>query len=706
MKLSKYIYCIALLAIAAAGCKKADFTDTAFVNTAASASNVGLMFEITQDNTGLVTIIPSGAGAVSYDIYFGDSSSNFVNIMAGTQTKHIYAEGVYTVKAVAHDIKGGTTSFSQQLTVAFRAPENLKVNITTNGLNISVSASALYETYFKVSYGDSTAAAPMAATSFLEGQTVMHTYAAAGTYIVTVVALSGGAETAQFSDTIHAAIQINLPVTFEDPKTDYTMSDFGGEVSMLTIDPTNPANHVMKSTKTVGAQTYAGVTIGTALGFSSPVPLTATSMKMSVMVYSPAAGLDVKLKLDDHTRPNTGFSVETDVLTTVANQWQTLTFDFSKPATGTPAWSAANTYDLASIFFDFGNTGTGSVFYFDNVMIVPSLFAQIDLPVTFENPSVDYTVTDFGGNASQLIVDPTNSSNHVMMSTKTAGAQTFAGTTIGTSSGFAHLIPLTAVAQKMTVKVYAPAVGLDIKLKLDDHTRPNSGFSVETDVKTTVANQWETLTFDFSMPASGTPAWSASNKYDLASIFFDFGNPGTGSVFYWDEVHFLAQMNLPVNFDNPDMDPTVTDFAGNVSVLAPDPANAANIVMQSTKTAAGLTYAGTTLGTPVGFATLIPLSASRLKMTVMVYSPAAGIDVKLKLDDHTRANSGYSVETDVLTTTANQWETLTFDFSQPASGTPAWSPSNNYDLASIFFDFGNTESGSGEVFFWNNVILL
>ena len=704
MKLSKYIFCIALLALAAAGCQK-DFTNTSFAATAASATNVSLMFDITQDNTGLVTITPSGDGAISYDIYYGDSTSSFANVSAGKSTTHRYAEGVYTVKAVAHDIKGGTASFTQHLTVSFQAPENFNAHLTVHSLTVSVTATALYETYFRVFYGDSTAATPVPSVAFLEGQTVTHNYANAGTYIVTVVAYSGGAETVRVSDTIHSAVQINLPVTFEDPKTDYTMSDFGGEVSVLTVDPTNPANHVMKSTKTAGAQTYAGVTIGTSLGFSSPVALTATSTKMSVMVYSPAAGLDVKLKLDDHTRPNAGFSVETDVLTTAANQWQTLTFDFSKPAAGTPAWSASNTYDLASIFFDFGNTGTGSVFYFDNVILLPPPFAQINLPVTFEDPKVDYTVTDFGGNVSTLTADPTNSANHVIKSTKTAGAQTYAGTTIGTSSGFASLIPLTSVAQKMTVKVYSPAAGIDVKLKLDDHTRPNAGFSVETDVLTTVANQWETLTFDFSKPASGTPVWSASNKYDLASIFFDFGNTGTGSVFYWDEVHFLAQMNLPVDFNNPDMDKTVSDFGNNISVLTTDPANPANMVMQSTKPASGLTYAGTTMGTPVGFATLIPLSTSRLKMTVMVYSPAAGIDVKLKLDDHTRANSGYSVETDVLTTTANQWETLTFDFSKPASGTPAWSASNNYDLASIFFDFGNTETGSGKVFYWNNVIL-
>ena len=87
--------------------------------------------------------------------------------------------------------------------------------------------------------------------------------------------------------------------------------------------------------------------------------------------------------------------------------------------------------------------------------------------------------------------------------------------------------------------VYSPAAGIDIKLKLDDHTRANAGFSVETDVLTTVANQWETLTFDFSTHASGTPAWSAAYKYDKASLFFDFNVAGSGKLFYWDDVILL-----------------------------------------------------------------------------------------------------------------------------------------------------------------------
>jgi len=151
--------------------------------------------------------------------------------------------------------------------------------------------------------------------------------------------------------------------------------------------------------------------------------------------------------------------------------------------------------------------------------------------------TVDYTVSDFGGNASSLATDPTSSSNHVMMSTKTNGAETWAGTTLGTASGFKTIIPQTATAAKMTVRIYSPAAGLDIKLKLEEHG--NGANSVETDVLTTKAGQWETLTFDFSHNASGTPAWNQAYKYDKCSAFFDFGNAGTGSVFYWDDITLL-----------------------------------------------------------------------------------------------------------------------------------------------------------------------
>jgi len=603
------------------------------------------------------------------------------------------------VKVIAHNLTGKTTELDQSLTVAFRAPENLKATVAVTSLTVNVSATANYETFFKVYYGDSNAVSPIPSTSFLEGQTVTHNYANSGTYIVKVVALSGGAETTQYLDTITVSKPIDLPVTFDDPNIDYTLSDFGGMQSSVVADPLNPSNKVMKSIKTNGAETWAGVTIGTALGFATVIPIKANATKMSIMVYSPAAGIDVKLKIEDH---NDGtHSVETDVLTTVANQWETLVFDFNSPATGTPALNLTYTYDKASVFFDFNNTGSGKIFYADNLkMEAPSLL-QINLPVSFDDHSIDYTVTDFGGNQSSVVADPVNGTNNVMKSIKTSGAQTWAGTTIGTGLGFSSPVPLTASLMKMSARVYSPAAGIDVKLKIEDHN--NGANSVETDVLTTVANQWETLTFDFSHPAANTPVWNSAFTYDKASVFFDFGNMGDGRVYYFDDLQMvpLAQINLPVTYDVSGTDYTVSDFGGDQSSIVPDPTNAGNNVLKSIKTAGSQTWAGTTIGTGAGFATAVPLTATS-KMSVRVYSPAVGLDIKLKLEDH--ANGNNSIETDKLTTVANQWETLTFDFSQPASGTPAFNASFNYDKASLFFDFGN--AGTGSVFYSDDLKFL
>jgi len=539
MKLLKYFTPFILLICIALGCKKdQQFDDTSLISTAASASNLAVMFNITHDNTGIVTITPSANGAVSFDVYFGDSNVTPAKVAAGSSVQHTYAEGNYQVKLVAHDLKGGTTTLTQPLVVSFLTPIDLTVKVTIANLTASVSATAKYATSFKISFGDSTAANPVPSSYVLGGQAASHAYASAGTYVITVVALSGGSETTTQTQTITVSTPLNLPITFEDPNVNYAFGDFGGEATSLVTDPTNSSNHVAKSIKTAGAATYAGVTLGGAAGFATPIPITTANEKMTVMVYSPAAGLDVKLKLDNHSNGNNGLSVETDVLTTVANQWETLTFDFSKNAPGTPAFNPQNIYDDATIFFDFGNNGTGSTFYFDNMQIfVAPVLKQIDLPVTFDDPTVNYSVVDFGGNVSTLIVDPTNSANHVMQSIKTSGSATYAGTTLG--NGFANPIALSSTRLKMTVMVYSPAAGIDVKLKLDNHLNANNGLSVETDVLTTKVNQWETLTFDFSKNASGTPAYNPANTYDLATIFFDFGNKGTGATYYWDNVILL-----------------------------------------------------------------------------------------------------------------------------------------------------------------------
>ena len=390
----KYFLSLVFFLAAFTGCKKENFSDIGFVNSATAPAKLSVMFDITQDNTGVVTITPNGEGAATYDVYYGDGGSTYTNVAAGKNTKHTYAEGVYTVKVVGHGISGKTTEATQQLTVSFRAPENLKATVSANGLTVTVSASAQYETLFKVYYGDSTNVTPLHFQSILEGQFLNHTYPNAGVYVIKVVALSGGAATTQLLDTIKVGKQLDMPVNFDNPVYDYTLSDFGGNSSSLAADPANSANKVMKVVKTGGAEVWAGTTLGTGLGFATPIPITFAATKMSVRVYSPIAGADIKLKIEDHN--NGGHSVETDVKTTKTNQWETLVFDFKAQAAGTLALNTAFTYDKASLFFDFGNPGSGAVFYADDILLLPPpALAQVNLPVTFDDATVDYSVIDF-----------------------------------------------------------------------------------------------------------------------------------------------------------------------------------------------------------------------------------------------------------------------------------------------------------------------
>jgi len=611
------------------------------------------------------------------------------------------------VKIVARNIVGKTTEATQDLTVSFRAPENLKVTLTQNGLNLSVGASALYETFFKVFFGDSATANPVPFKTFIEGQTITHDYPKAGTYIVKVIALSGGVATTERSDTIKVGKQIDLPVVFDDPNYDYTMSDFGGNVSTFAVDPTNAANKVMKVDKNVGAEFWAGTTIGTGLGFANKVALAANRTKVSVRVYSPAVGYDVKLKLEDHNDGNK--SVETDVFTTKANAWETLIFDFSKPASGTPAANFAYNYDKASIFFDFGNGNTWGptntvkkTFYFDDVTFMPSeiVLKQIDLPVTFDAKDVNYTVTDFGNSATVDAVDPTNSANNVKKTTKVSGAETWAGTTLGGGStkGFATTIPIKSGATKMSVDVYSPASGLTVKLKIED--KNDATKSVEADVKTTKANAWETLVFDFTNQATGTAAVNFAYTYNMASIFFDFGNVGTGKVFYWDNVIFGAAaptnvLGLPLDFESTTLNYAFTDFSGGAVTVVANPnkagINTSNKVGKMVK-GAGDPWAGSyiTLDNPINF------SASKT-FKVKVYSPRVGAKLLLKVENLT--DGGVSFEKEVTTTKAGEWEELTFDYS-------AINTAKSYQKVVLIFDLGTVGDGSANYTFYFDDIKL
>ncbi len=493
----------------------------------------------------------------------------------------------------------------------------------------------------------------------------------------------------------------------------YTLTDFGGNTAVVTNDPAGGTNMVMQADKSDTAELWAGTTISTEANDAVPtIPLDASNTTMTVRVYSPDAGIPVRLKIEDASDP--GISVETEATTTAVNTWETLTFDFSNQAAGTAAFNEANTYNKISIFFNFGTTGAAAgarTYYADDIEVGSNTGGGtgITLPVTFDVAALDYELTDFGGVATTLVADPDNAANTVASSNKPPGAELWGGTTVAEVSGFGAL-PFSATDTSMTVRVYSPDAGIPVRLKVEDRT--NNTISVETEATTTVANAWETLTFDFSNEVAGTAALNTANTYDKASIFFNFGTDGNTAgdkTYLWEDLTFVSGggatgITLPVTFDVAALDYELQDFGGVGTTLIADPLNAANTVASSNKPPGAEVWGGTTVANVTGFGAL-PFTATDTSMTVRVYSPDAGIPVRLKVEDIT--NAAISVETEATTTVANAWETLTFDFSNEAAGTPALNTANTYDKASIFFNFGTDGNTAGDkTYLWEDLTFV
>lgn len=169
-------------------------------------------------------------------------------------------------------------------------------------------------------------------------------------------------------DSSEGLSQIDLPIDFEGDEVNYQTTSFAGNFSSLVEDPLNPANTVVEVLKTLQSLDYSGTTISTPAGLANPVPFASGATTMTAKVWSQVAGIPVRFKAEDRT--NGEISVETEVYTTQSGEWETLSFDLSQEVPGTPAISFENTYDMITIFFDFGTAGseTGDqIFYFDDV---------------------------------------------------------------------------------------------------------------------------------------------------------------------------------------------------------------------------------------------------------------------------------------------------------------------------------------------------
>ncbi|WP_338410356.1 hypothetical protein [uncultured Flavobacterium sp.] len=485
------------------------------INNIDAPTNVSALFTIKQDNSGLVTITPSGDGVTQYEVFYSDASNESDVLNPGGTTSHVYLEGVYPVKIIATTLNGLQTEIIKELTVSFIAPENLVAIITPvtgNNMAIKVSATADLETYFQVFYGEDPAQVPV---DFMQGDEVTHTYTNVGIYEVRVVALTGGIAFAEDIQQVIISNPILLPINFESSTLNYAFVNFGGASTTVVDNPymnvDNTSSKVAKLNKGNGSEVWAGsfIELGSPIDFS-------TLQKIKIKCYAPAAGKIIRMKLENSANANV--FLELDATTTVANAWEELVFDFTGAV-------SSNNYQKIVIFYDFGNAGTNSDYYYDDVELTSGA-PTVELPLDFESSVLTYTFTNFGGAGVSIIANPDasgiNTSANVAHMNKGNGSQTWAGSFIELDApiDFSSL-------QKIKIKSWAPAAGKIIRMKLENSTNPN--VFLEVDATTVTANGWEELTFDFT-------GVNSANNYQKVVLFYDFGNAGTGADYYFDDI--------------------------------------------------------------------------------------------------------------------------------------------------------------------------
>lgn len=157
-------------------------------------------------------------------------------------------------------------------------------------------------------------------------------------------------------------------------------------------------------------------------------------------------------------------------------------------------------------------------------VVVPEIADGIDFEC--EGPEATFFGEKDGSFTHEFVENPDttgiNTSLYVVKYTQTEGVEPWAGFFYD----LAGMVDFSAL-QTIKVKVYAPAVDQIVLLKLENAA--DGSIAKEVQATTTVANEWEELSFAFSP--------SDTDKFDRLSLFFNFnGAKDAPSTHYFDEI--------------------------------------------------------------------------------------------------------------------------------------------------------------------------
>ncbi|PKB17269.1 hypothetical protein [Flavobacterium sp. 5] len=358
MKKIKFIFSLVALMAVAISCSIEGISDDTSLRGSAT-ENVNILFDISDDNSGNVKISPTADGASSFIVDYGQGTDGPVTLKAGENATHAYPEGDYTVKVTTVSISGATSESTAPLKVVYRAPENLAITTIDE---TKVSATADYASSFLVYYGDvaNEVGTPMA----LEEVLPAHTYpATGGSFVLKVVALSGGAAKTEATKTL-----FGFPIDFENASVDYFFGTFGDVTFSKEANPSatglNTSAMVGKYTKPAGVPSWSGTysPLNVPINFSY-------GKKVKVLVYNPNPAnigkkLNIELEAAIGGTPANGVAVLKAAFTT-SGAWEELVFDYSV-ISGIPDGTK-----FAQLVLRFNDSadGAGEVIYIDNIRL-------------------------------------------------------------------------------------------------------------------------------------------------------------------------------------------------------------------------------------------------------------------------------------------------------------------------------------------------
>ncbi|WP_298902888.1 carbohydrate-binding protein [uncultured Psychroserpens sp.] len=181
------------------------------------------------------------------------------------------------------------------------------------------------------------------------------------------------------------------------------------------------------------------------------------------------------------------------------------------------------------------NIYVDNIYYYKEVIdpspnVDDSGATQVELPIGWESTTLTYDFLGFAGSdpAIEANPDPTgiNPTANVMRTTKTVGADFFAGTFVNLDAPIDF-----STSQKLRMKVWSPKLGIPIRVRLEN---ADNSVGIELDANTTTSNEWEELEWDFS-------GMNTAPDYVRVVVFFEFipGVPGDGSTYYYDDIQII-----------------------------------------------------------------------------------------------------------------------------------------------------------------------